>query len=158
MKVSIVCVGRPKGALSEAIKEYEGRIGHYFGFDATEVKAATHRGQSIEQVIAEEGERLLARIPNHHELIGLHRSGKPWSSEALARRLAEASLRSAPGITFAIGGAYGLAPGILTRADHLMSLSAMTLPHDMARLVLAEQLYRAGTIIKGEPYHKGTSR
>jgi 23S rRNA (pseudouridine1915-N3)-methyltransferase len=158
MKVSLVCVGRPRGALAEAIEEYERRVGHYFGFEPIEVKETPHRGQSIDQLMEDEGKRLLARVQPHTELVALHRGGKSWSSEALARYLAGAPLRGVSGVTFVIGGAYGLAPTLRERADHLFSLSAMTFPHEMARLILTEQLYRAGTIARGEPYHKGSER
>ncbi|MQA88818.1 MAG: 23S rRNA (pseudouridine(1915)-N(3))-methyltransferase RlmH [Gemmatimonas sp.] len=155
MKVTIVCVGRPRRTLAEAIETYEGRVARYFDFETAEVKESPGRGRAAEQVVRDEGERLLARVPPQHELIGLHRPGKAWSSEQLARHLAEAALRSAAGVSFVIGGAYGLSDEVLNRAGHLLSLSAMTLPHEMARLVLAEQIYRAGSINRGEPYHKG---
>ncbi|MEX2584326.1 MAG: 23S rRNA (pseudouridine(1915)-N(3))-methyltransferase RlmH [Gemmatimonadota bacterium] len=155
MKLQIVCVGRPKNPLSLAIREYERRIEHYFSFEAIEVKETSARGRTTEQVLAEEGERLLARVPGQHELVALHRPGKPWSSEMLARQLERAALRSVPGVSFVIGGAYGLSHAVLDRAVRLFSLSAMTLPHEMARLILTEQIYRAGTIGRGEPYHKG---
>jgi 23S rRNA (pseudouridine1915-N3)-methyltransferase len=158
MKVEIVCVGRPKGTLAVAIDEYESRIRHYFSFEAIEVKEATGRGRNAEQVMADEGERLLARVPAQHELVALHRPGKAWSSERLASRLGDAALRGLPGLSFLIGGAFGLSPEVLKRAEHHVSLSAMTLPHEMARLVLAEQIYRAGTINRGEPYHKGPTQ
>lgn len=156
MNVSLVCVGRPRGALAPAIAEYESRIGHYFRFEAVEVREAPRRTQSVPQFLEEEGGRLLARVPQQNELIALHRKGTLWSSEKLARHLSEASLRSAPGTTFVIGGAFGLADPVLDRANHLLSLSAMTFPHEVARLLLSEQLYRAGTIMRGEPYHKGS--
>lgn len=154
MKVEIVCVGKAKGRIAELIAEYERRVVHYFSFEAIEVKETPHRGQPVERVKGEEGERLLARVPAHHELVTLHRPGKAWSSEQLARELAQAALRSVPGVSFAIGGAYGLSQEVLAKASRMISLSAMTLPHEMARLLLTEQLYRAGTINRGEPYHK----
>lgn len=155
MKVQVIAVGRPKGHVADAIGDYQLRIERYFTFEAAVVKETPHRSQPIERVVDEEGERILARVPAHHELVALHRPGKSWSSEDLARFLAEAAVRAAGGVTFAIGGAYGLSAAVLARADHQMSLSLMTLPHDLARLVLSEQLYRAGTIARGEPYHKG---
>lgn len=158
MKVEIVCVGRAKGPFADLIAEYEGRLGHYFSFDAVEVKESAHRAQTVERVLEEEGERLLARVPAQHELVALHRPGKAWTSEKLARHLADAALRSAPGISFVIGGAYGLSRDVLGKARQTISLSAMTLPHEMARLFLTEQLYRAGTINRGEPYHKASLR
>jgi 23S rRNA (pseudouridine1915-N3)-methyltransferase len=78
-----------------------------------------------------------------------------WSSERLAEWLNEATVRATPAVTFIIGGAHGLAPAVLGRADEKISFSPMTFPHEVARLLLVEQLYRAGTILRGEPYHKG---
>lgn len=155
MKVALVCIGSPRGDLAEVISGYESRVARYFRFEAVEVKETPHRALTVTQVIAAEGESLLARIPAHTELVALDRPGKAWTSDALARYLEEAAVTSVPGVTFVIGGAYGLAPAVLSRADHTLSLSAMTFPHEIARLVLAEQLYRAGTILRGEPYHKG---
>ena len=87
--------------------------------------------------------------------MALTRSGEPLGSEALARFLGDLALRSSPGVAFLIGGAHGLGAGVLAQARRRLALSAMTLPHELARVVLAEQLYRAGTILRGEPYHKG---
>ncbi len=156
MKLLLLSVGRPRGPLASAIEEYEKRIGHYFSFEAAEVKETTHRGQTVARVLQEEGERILARHPAQNQLVALHRPGKRWSSERLAAHLADLGLRSVPGVTFVIGGAYGLAPEVLSRSNLHLSLSAFTLPHEMARLIVAEQLYRAGTIIRNEPYHKGS--
>ncbi len=102
-----------------------------------------------------EAERMLPRLPVGASVFALTREGKGMGSRALARALEEQAVRSSPGVAFLIGGAHGLSPSVLSRADRNLSLSDMTLPHEMARLVLAEQLYRAGTILRGEPYHKG---
>jgi 23S rRNA (pseudouridine1915-N3)-methyltransferase len=155
MKVVLLHVGRAKGSIGEAIEEFEKRVSHYFSFESISVKETAFKGQPIPQLLEDEGKRLLARVQPHNELIALHRPGKQWSSEGLAEHLSSASMRSVPGLTFVIGGAYGLSAELIGRADRLFSLSAMTLTHDMARLVLTEQLYRAGTILRGEPYHKG---
>lgn len=155
MKLSIVCVGRPRGSIGAAIEDYERRIGRYFRFEVREVKETPGRGIPATQVIHDEGGRLLARVPVHDELVALHRPGFPLTSEGLATQLEEAALHSVPGLAFVIGGAYGLSDEVLGRAGRHVSLSSLTLPHELARLVLVEQLYRAGTIIRGEPYHKG---
>jgi len=154
LKVNLVCVGRARGPVALAIEAYESRLRHYFRFEAIEVKETPFRGQPVGHVQSEESERLLARVPDHTELVALHRQGKAWSSQDLASHLVSAQQRSTDGVTLVIGGAYGLAPSLISRADQLLSLSAMTFPHEVARLVLAEQLYRAGTILRGEPYHK----
>lgn len=156
MKVLLLSVGRVRGALAPAVEEYEGRIRHYYSFEAAEVKEEpARRGMEVERVRAEEGRRLLERVPPGFQLVALHETGRQWSSEELSRHLSDLALRGSAGTAFLIGGAYGLSDEVLRTARHQLSLSAFTLPHEMARLVLAEQLYRAGTIARGEPYHKG---
>lgn len=158
MKITLLCVGRPRGPIREAITSFEARVGHYFNFTIVEVKETSYRGQPVAQLMEEEGERLLARVPPGSEVVALDRSGTQWSSEALSQYLIDAAVQSIPAITFIIGGAYGLSTEVRARADRRLSLSAMTLPHEMARLLLTEQLYRAGTMARGEPYHKGSRR
>ena len=156
MKIALVAVGRPRGPAAELIAEYEARAKRYFTFDAAEVKEeAFRRPGDAARVRDEEGKRLLARVPIGMEIVALHETGKQWTSQRLADWLNELGLRGSSGAAFDIGGAYGLSDEVLARARHQLSLSAMTLPHELARLVLAEQLYRAGTILRGEPYHKG---
>lgn len=155
MKVTLLVVGRVKGAMADPIRDYETRIRHYFSFEVVEVKEeSAARGRTPPQVMEAEGERLLARVPAGAEVIALDPTGDSWSSERLARHLEELALASRPGVALIIGGAFGLAPAVLERADRLLSLSKMTFPHELARLVVTEQLYRAGTIQRGEPYHK----
>jgi 23S rRNA (pseudouridine1915-N3)-methyltransferase len=157
VKLLVVAVGRLRGPLAAGVEEYERRARRYFSLEVEEVKEETaSRGRTPEQVMAEEGQRLLARVPAGIEVVALHRKGSPWSSERLAHYLGEMGLRSGPGAAFVVGGALGLSPEVLDRASRLLSLSALTMPHDLARLVLLEQLYRAGTMLRGEPYHKGT--
>ena len=156
MKVAVVSVGRAKGAVGEAIGEYEARARRYFTFEAHEVKEEPYRGRGdAPRVRGEEGRRILARVPAGAELVALHETGRAWDSHRLAAYLAELQLRASPGAAFLIGGAYGLSDEILSRASHTLALGSLTLPHELARLVLTEQLYRAGTINRGEPYHKG---
>jgi 23S rRNA (pseudouridine1915-N3)-methyltransferase len=155
VKVTLLAVGKAKGAMADPIRDYEQRIRHYFSFEVVEVKEeSAARGRSVTQVMEAEGERLLARIPTGAEVVALDRSGTAWSSEKLAKHLQSLSLEAHPGTALVIGGAFGLGPAVLERADRRLSLSAMTLPHELARLVVTEQLYRAGTILRGEPYHK----
>jgi 23S rRNA (pseudouridine1915-N3)-methyltransferase len=156
MKLLLLAVGRPRGQAADLIAEYETRAKRYFPLETGEVKEEPFRRPGdAARVRDEEGKRLLARIPAGVEIVALHETGKQWSSPRLAEWLDELAVRGSPGAAFVIGGAYGLSDEILSRARHQLSLSAMTLPHELARLVLAEQLYRAGTILRGEPYHKG---
>jgi 23S rRNA (pseudouridine1915-N3)-methyltransferase len=155
--ILLMAVGRVRGVLEPAVAEYEARVAHYWKFDVVEVDAGTGRGGRAEpaRVMAAEAERILARIPDGADLWALTREGRPLDSSALARELGERQLRSAPPLVLALGGAFGFDPALLRRATRQISLSSMTLPHEMARLVLVEQLYRAGTILRNEPYHKG---
>ena len=156
MKVLIVAVGRPRGPVAEAVAEYESRAGRYFTFAAAEVKEEPfRRAGDAARVREEEGKRLLARVPAGVEVVALDEAGRQWASPQLAEYLSELAVRGSPGTAFVVGGAYGLSDEVLARARHRLSLSAFTLPHELARLVLAEQLYRAGTLLRGEPYHKG---
>lgn len=155
MIVRIVAVGRVKGILEDAVGNYEARCRRYWKFEVDEV-AAGARGQAAPDAVLEaEGERLLARLPTPGLVVALTRDGRPLSSRELASLLEREALSSTQEVAFVLGGAFGLSAPVLDRARIRLSLSAMTLPHELARLVLAEQLYRAGTILRGEPYHKG---
>lgn len=156
MKVIIAAVGRPGKLLLPAIREYETRAGRYWKLFATEVRAErAGENRPVTDVRRAEADRLQGAVPSGAETLALTRTGDAWSSEALARYLGEMALRGGTGAAFLIGGAFGLDRALLRDATHRISLSSMTMPHDLARLVLAEQLYRAGTIVRGEPYHKG---
>ena len=159
MNVTLLAVGRAKGPLADAIAEYEGRAARYWRLEVVTVDAGSRGGRPGAAAVREaEAERLLGRLKPGGQVLALTRGGRSMDSTALSGFLQEQALRSTPSVTFVIGGAFGLAEGVLARADRRLSLSPMTLPHDLARLVLAEQLYRAGTIARGEPYHKGTAR
>ncbi len=155
MKILVTVVGRVRGELASAVAEYEARARRYWKLDVVEVQAGAGRGQvPPERVRESEAERILAKVPNGLEVVALTREGSGMGSRELAGYLEGHAVRSSGGVVFVIGGAFGLAPAVLRRAKKKLSLSAFTLPHEMARLVLAEQLYRAGTIVRGEPYHK----
>lgn len=155
MKIAVVVVGRARGPLASATAEYENRAARYWKLEVFEVDEGVKGGGSEpERVRAAEAERILGRVPDGLEIFALTREGKGMSSRTLSRQLQERALHASPGVAFVIGGAFGLGAEVLGRARARVSLSPMTFPHDMARLVLAEQLYRAGTIARGEPYHK----
>ena len=157
MKVRIVAVGRVRGPLAAPVSEYEARAGRYWKLEVREVGSGAPGGRSSPARVREaEAERLVAELPSGFDVAALTRAGDPMTSAALARYLDGLAVGASPGVVFVIGGAFGLGPEILERARRALSVSAMTLPHEMARLVLAEQLYRAGTIVRGEPYHKST--
>lgn len=153
MRFIVAVVGRPKHeSLAAAIRDYEARARRYWPLDIHEVKDEPVKAANTELVRAREGERLAAAAGGA-QLVACEVGGRQMGSQEFAawvQRLREA----ATDVAFLIGGAYGLAPQLADSAATRLSFSPWTLPHELARLVLAEQLYRAGTIIRGEPYHK----
>ena len=155
MRLIIAAVGRPKDqALAAAIGDYESRAGRYWPLGVVEVKAERGDSDSSSATVrAREGERLRQRIGPASTWVACDASGKSMSSERFAEWL-QKRRESAQDVAFVIGGAFGLEDAVRDEAGMLLSLAPWTLPHEMARLVLAEQLYRAGTILRGEPYNK----
>lgn len=160
MTITLIVVGRVRGTLSDDVAKYEERAGHYWKLEVVEVDdGAPGSGKSgPERVWQAEGERILDVIGKSARVVALARKGKTMTSIQFAQFLQEAAVGAVPEVVFVIGGAYGLSRAVLERADRTLSLSAMTLPHEMARVILTEQLYRAGTIVRGEPYHKAAQR
>lgn len=157
MRIMVVAVGGVRPPLDQAVREYEARAARYWKLSVEEVDAGLGRGGAVDpdEVRQAEGERILARVPEPGELWLLTRQGRGVASEDLAEALGQRALHGLPPVVFSIGGAFGFSREVLEASRRRISLSPMTLPHEMARLVLAEQLYRAGTILRGEPYHKG---
>lgn len=156
MKVRIVAVGRPGRLLADAIAEYERRASRYWSLEVAEVKEErAHKGTPDDMVRNAEAERILQRVPDGFELIALTRTGDAWPSTRLSQYLQQLGVQGTAGVAFVIGGAIGLGDAVLKRATRQLRISDFTLPHELARLVIAEQLYRAGTIARNEPYHKG---
>lgn len=154
MRLVVLVVGAPGVPLAEAVRAYETRAGRYFDLETREVAAAPG-SLPRDEALAREAAALRDRLPDRLESFGLTRTGKGLSSGGLARYLGRLRSYGLPGAAFVVGGPHGLAPELLDELDRRLSLSPMTLPHEMARLVLAEQIYRAGTILRGEPYHRG---
>ncbi|HEX6806510.1 MAG TPA: 23S rRNA (pseudouridine(1915)-N(3))-methyltransferase RlmH [Gemmatimonadaceae bacterium] len=154
MRVLVAAVGRPRHRdLAAAIDEYERRAARYWPLDAREVREEPARGRSPDEVRAREGERLRAAAASVSMLVACDAEGTLMRSEEFAAWLLQ--LRDAGrDVAFLIGGAYGLSDDVRRRATLTLAFARWTLPHELARLVLAEQLYRAGTIGRGEPYHK----
>jgi len=157
VKVTVLCVGGVKGPLATIIHEYEERAGHYWRFNTVELEGGIRKSAKAppEEVVKAEGERILRSLPDGGEVVALTRSGKKFGSRELSALLEDWALRSVPEVTFVIGGAHGLGDPVLRRSSQRLSLSSLTLPHEVARLILVEQVYRAGTICRNEPYHKG---
>lgn len=154
MRVIIAAVGKPRDRhLAAAIDAYETRAARYWPLDVAEVREASGRGVSAAQTRTREGERLLERVPNGAQLLVCDERGERLTSAQFAMLLSTARDR-AHDLAFVIGGAFGLPDAVREQSTRAIQLAPWTLPHEMARLVLAEQLYRAGTIARGEPYHK----
>ncbi len=160
MKITAIVVGRAGAPLKDAILEYETRVGRYWKFKVIEVPSggAGKAKTRPDRVIEVEAALLLARLPERAQIVALTRTGRSMRSADLVGYLQDHALHSTPEVCFVIGGAFGLGKGILDRAQRRWSLSEATLPHELARLVLAEQLYRAGTIMRNEPYQKKAVR
>lgn len=156
MKLWVIAIGRVGRALEPVIAEYATRAQRYWPVEVIEVKEERAGRSSDEDAVrSAEAERLLRRAPKDAELVALTRTGDAWTSERLSRYIQERAVEASTGIAFVIGGAFGLGDAVLKEAHRRMRLSTFTFPHDIARLLLLEQLYRAGTIARGEPYHKG---
>jgi 23S rRNA (pseudouridine1915-N3)-methyltransferase len=121
--------------------------------ELVEIAPASRKGWSAERIRAEEGDRILARIAPGDQVIALDVRGGPCSTEELARKLDNWRMQGGD-VSFLIGGADGLDQRCLSRAGASISLSAMTFPHQLVRVMLAEQLYRAWTVLHGHPYHR----
>ncbi|REH98917.1 23S rRNA (pseudouridine(1915)-N(3))-methyltransferase RlmH [Staphylococcus felis] len=159
MKITIVAVGKLKEKYwKQAIAEYEKRLSAYTKIDIVEVpdeKAPENMSEKeIEQVKAKEGERILAKIKPQSTVIILEIKGKMLGSEELAKELDQRMTQGASDFTFVIGGSNGLHDTVLQRSNFALSFSKMTFPHQMMRVVLLEQIYRAFKINRGEAYHK----
>ncbi|MGH7594507.1 MAG: 23S rRNA (pseudouridine(1915)-N(3))-methyltransferase RlmH [Gemmatimonadales bacterium] len=153
MQLVLVAVGKLRPALREVCDDYLRRFGRFAAIDEREVREAGRAGTGLLQQEAE-GKRLLDAIPARCKMVLLGVDGERWSSEQLAAHL-EAWQLDARDRAVVIGGAAGVAPAVRERAGTVWSLGALTLPHELARVVVAEQLYRASTILRGEPYHRG---
>lgn len=154
MRVLLVVVGKPRdAALAAAIREYEQRAARYWPLEVHEVREEPARAGGAAAVRDREGARLLARASTSGDMVACDVAGTGMASDQFAGWL-QRQREAARDVTFLVGGAFGLADAVRQRSRTRLSLAPWTLPHELARLVLAEQLYRAGTILRGEPYHK----
>jgi 23S rRNA (pseudouridine1915-N3)-methyltransferase len=152
VKFRIVAVGRPAaGPLRDAIANYEARAARYWPLEIHEVRAEPGKSLSADEVRRREAQRLLERATG--TIVTLDERGRGLATDAFAKWVSDRRDR-AEDTTFVIGGAFGLDESVRQRASLVLSVAPWTLQHELARLVLAEQLYRAGTILRGEPYHK----
>jgi 23S rRNA (pseudouridine1915-N3)-methyltransferase len=156
MKIKIICIGKTdKGFVNEGYEEYLGRLKHYAKVEKMEIPdlKSDKAKQSREALKEAEGKELLKNIERPGVVVLLDENGKSFSSRELAERLEGFQNRSVKALNLLIGGAFGFSPEVKAEADEQWSLSKMTFSHQMVRMILAEQLYRAHTIIRGESYH-----
>ncbi len=155
MKIKLIVTGKTdKPYLQDGIDLYNKRIAHYLPFEFQTIPDLRNTKSMSESVQKEkEGDILLARLDPGDELILLDERGKAVSSQEFARFLEKKMLGGTKTLIFAVGGAYGFSEKVYEAATSKISLSKMTFSHQMVRLIFAEQLYRALTILKGEPYH-----
>jgi len=154
VKVRVAAVGKPRdAALAAAIRDFEERASHYWPLEIVEVKEEPARNGTPDLVMKKEGERLLARIPPGSRVVLCDPGGDAMESAAFAKWL-QKEREAGRDVTFVIGGAFGIGAEVRERPHKRLALAPWTLPHELARLVLTEQLYRAGSIVRGEPYHK----
>lgn len=155
LSVRIIAVGKMRGSVFAAASEdYLARLRHYFEIEIIEVRTALGKGKSEAQAIIDEGRALLKHTRAEAVLIALQSEGREYAGVAFAQMLQRNFESGVRQFDFIIGGAAGLSEEVLSRSRDRLSLSQMTLAHELARVVLLEQLYRAGTILRGEKYHK----
>ncbi|HEY7232850.1 MAG TPA: 23S rRNA (pseudouridine(1915)-N(3))-methyltransferase RlmH [Gemmatimonadaceae bacterium] len=154
MRIVVAVVGKPRdAALAAAIREYETRAARYWPVEFKDVREESGRSLPAQQVRERESERLVAALPAGAHVVACELGGVAMTSEEFAKWLQQRR-EQAKDVAFMIGGAHGLGEAARRVASTRLSLAPWTLPHEIARLVLAEQLYRAGTIVRREPYHK----
>ncbi len=159
MNIRLITVGKIKEKyIQEGIKEYSKRLSRYCSLDIVEIddeKAPENLSdKEMEMVKQKEGERIVSKIPQNSYVISLVIEGKQLSSEELAVKIESLMVEGISDITFIIGGSLGLSDEVISRSNFKLSFSKMTFPHQLMRMILLEQIYRAWRIIKNEPYHK----
>ena len=154
MKIRIVALGhRTPAWVSDGFDDYARRLPREFALELAEIKPEPRdRGKTVEQVLAAEAQRIASATKGWH-VVALDERGERWTTARLADRL-RAWRDEALDVAFVIGSADGLAASIKCGARAVVSLSALTLPHSLVRILLAEQLYRAASLLRGHPYHR----
>lgn len=155
MKISLWSIGKAhEGYVKEGINEFTKRISKYFPVEWTIIPVPKNAGMLSEMDLKKkEGETVMQWLRQDDYLVALDEYGKQFSSEGLAQFLQRRASESTKNLVFLIGGAFGLDEAVLKRANFKWSLSELTFPHQMVRLILAEQVYRACTILRNEKYH-----
>lgn len=155
MKISLIVIGKTEEAyLKEGASIYIQRLKHYIAFDIIEIPSIKNtKNMSPSKIVEKEGELLLKQIIKHEYCVLLDEKGRSFRSVEFADYIKNKLNQSTRSLAFVVGGAYGFSPEVYNIANMKLSLSDMTFSHQMIRLFFLEQLYRAFTIIKNEPYH-----
>ncbi|OFY41722.1 MAG: 23S rRNA (pseudouridine(1915)-N(3))-methyltransferase RlmH [Bacteroidetes bacterium GWF2_40_14] len=155
MKIILLLVGKTEFPwVRSGIELYEERLKHYVSYQRIEIQELKATSSLTRQQIKErEGDAIMKYLKPNDELILMDERGEEFTSERFASQIEKKSIHGTKNVVFAIGGAYGFSDDIYKRANEKISLSKMTFSHQMVRVIFLEQLYRAYTIIKGEPYH-----
>nr|WP_163503553.1 23S rRNA (pseudouridine(1915)-N(3))-methyltransferase RlmH [Halomonas socia] len=155
MKLKLLAVGtKMPGWVEQGVGEYRKRLPRDFSLEIIEIApGARGKNADIARAVASEGERMRERLKGNEQLVALEVGGKPWSTRQLAEQAADWRLAGRD-VALLVGGPDGLEPGLSASADQHWSLSPLTLPHPLVRILLAEQLYRAWTLLVGHPYHR----
>lgn len=160
IKINIICIGKIKEKyFTDAIAEYAKRLTAFCKFNIVElseerIKSNTPNQSQIDEVISSEGKRIMQKISPSDYVVAMCIEGKLMSSEELSKLIDNASVSGKSTVDFIIGGSYGLDESVKKRADVCLSMSKMTFPHQMARMILSEQIYRAFEISSNGKYHK----
>ena len=156
MRIRLLAIThKTPGWVQEGFLDYYKRFPPSFSLELVEIPAEKRpKNADIKRIIQREGEKLIQAIHPHHDVIALDVKGELWSTEKLSLQLAERN-QQGRGLDLLIGGPDGLAPICLQRAQQRWSLSPLTFPHPLVRVILAEQLYRAWSILANHPYHRG---
>ncbi len=160
LRINIICIGKIKEKyFTDAIAEYAKRLTAFCKFNVVElpeekIKSNTPNDSQIEEVIEAEGKKIMQKIGASDYVVAMCIEGKMLSSEELSKTLENLSVTGKSTVDFIIGGSYGLSNSVKSRADLKLSMSRMTFPHQMARMILSEQIYRAFEISSNGKYHK----
>ena len=155
MKIVLAVVGKMAGGyLSKGIEEYTSRLKHYVPFEIQYIADAKNtKSLTVDQQKAAEGRNILAALDKSDQVVLLDEHGKQFTSMEFSRYIERKMSTVQRRLVFVVGGPYGFSPEVYVRASEKISLSSMTFSHEMIRLIFTEQLYRAMTILRGEPYH-----
>ena len=154
MKIKILFVNKTVGSwVKEGLTEYKSRLKRYLSIEFIELEMGSSAKRKVQEIVDEESTKILSYVKSNDHLVLLDENGAHFSSEEFAKWLNKKFVSIQGDLIFVVGGAYGFHSNLKERANEQLSLSSMTFTHQMVRVIFAEQLYRAMTILKNEPYH-----